>query len=205
MLRKVRKFLPKPLSRLYKDEDGVAAIEFAIIAPLMIVMYFGLAEMATAISVDRRISHGANVAADLLTQNATQTAAGVEESLVAAVRVMGVQNVEDITFEIQSYALDDTGAMISEGFVELNAGQSALPPLDLSTLDDRILSDSSGVVITRVAYTYTPFQLQFFDTDITLSETFFLKPRRSVSVVLAEAEGKVLNCTGTAFDNITCG
>ena len=117
---------------------------------------------------------------------------------------MGVQNVDDISFEIQSYVLDDTGGMVSEGFVEFNAGQSVLPTLDLTTLDDRILSDSSGVVITRVAYTYTPFQLQFFDTDITLSETFFLKPRRSVSVVLAEAEGKVLNCTGTAFDNIVC-
>ncbi len=204
MMRKIRKFLPKPVSRLCKDEEGVAAIEFAIIAPIMIAMYFGLAEMATAISVDRRISHGANVAADLLTQNATMTADDIEESLAAAVRVMGVRNVNDITFEVQSYALDDDGNMISEGFVELNSGRSALPSLDVSSLDDRILSDTSGVVITRVAYTYSPFKLQFFDTDITLSETFLLKPRRSVSVVLAEDEGKILDCTGTAFDNITC-
>ena len=59
----------RKLSGRYREDDrGIAAIEFAIIAPVMIGMYFGLAEIASAISMDRRISHSTNVVGDLSTQ-----------------------------------------------------------------------------------------------------------------------------------------
>ena len=196
--------LLKLTKRFRKDEDGVAAIEFAIIAPIMITMYFGLSEMATAIAVDRRISHGANVAADLLTQQAQMSPIDIEETLAASVRVMGVANVGDITMQIQSYVLDSNDQMVSEGLINFNTGASNLPAFDASTLSARVLSQTSGVVVTRVAYTYSPLQLRYFDSDITLSETFLLKPRRSNAVVFAEAQGKVATCTGTSFGDVTC-
>ena len=196
--------LLKLTKRFRKDEDGVAAIEFAIIAPIMITMYFGLSEMATAIAVDRRISHGANVAADLLTQQAQMSPIDIEETLAASVRVMGVANVGDITMQIQSYVLDSNDQMVREGLINFNTGASNLPAFDASTLSARVLSQTSGVVVTRVAYTYSPLQLRYFNSDITLSETFLLKPRRSNAVVFAEDQGKISTCTGTSFGDVTC-
>ena len=194
----------KLTKRFRKDDDGVAAIEFAIIAPIMITMYFGLSEMATAIAVDRRISHGANVAADLLTQQAEMAPLDIEETLAASVRVMGVSNVSDITMQIQSYVLDRNDQMVSEGLINFNTGASNLPAFDASTLSTRVLSQTSGVVVTRVAYTYSPLKLRYFNSDITLSETFLLKPRRSNAVVFAEDLGKIVTCTGTSFGDVTC-
>lgn len=199
-----RQYFKKTVTKLRKDEEGVAAIEFAIIAPLMIVMYFGLAEMASAISVDRRVSHGANVAADLVTQNAQMTTNDIEEALVAAVRVMGVDNVSDVTIDIRSYVMDTNGIPQPEGVVQFNSGAATLKNFNVATLDTRILNETSGVVVTRVAYTYTPLKLRFFDTDITLNETFMLKPRRSNAVILAEDNGKNLSCSGNTFASINC-
>ena len=34
---------PRMLRRLFRDERGVSAVEFAMIAPIMIFFYFGLA------------------------------------------------------------------------------------------------------------------------------------------------------------------
>jgi len=68
-------------SRFARNEDGIAAIEFAFIAPIMLFMYFGMAEVATAISVDRQVSHSANVAGDLATQSETVSAAEMTEIL----------------------------------------------------------------------------------------------------------------------------
>lgn len=199
-----RQYLKNSAAKLRKNEEGVAAIEFAIIAPLMITMYFGLAEIASAISVDRRISHGANVAADLVTQNAQMTTDDIEEALAAAVRVMGVNNVSDVTIDIRSYVIDTNGAPQSEGVVQFNSGAATLKNLNVATLDTKILNENSGVVVTRVAYTYSPLKLRFFDTDITLNETFMLKPRRSNSVILAEDNGKNLACSGGTFTSINC-
>ena len=92
---------PRRLSARYRDDErGIAAIEFAIIAPIMIGMYFGLAEIASAISVDRRISHGTNVAGDLATQQPDLKDGDIEEIISAAVRVMGVSNASQISIDM---------------------------------------------------------------------------------------------------------
>ena len=196
--------LQQSAARLRKDEEGVAAIEFAIIAPIMITMYFGLAEIASAISADRRISHGTNVAGDLVTQNAEMTATEIEEALAAAVRVMGVSNAGKITIDMRSYTKEGDGTINSEGIVQLNSSANALPAFNAASLDEKILSETSGVVVTRVAYTYSPLKLRYFNTDITLKETFMLKPRRSNAVVLAAEAGKDISCTATNYGDVTC-
>ena len=48
------------------DQSGVAAMEFALIAPLMGVMFIGAVEMSQVITVDRRVTQIAGATADLV-------------------------------------------------------------------------------------------------------------------------------------------
>ena len=200
---------PRRLSRHYRqDERGVAAIEFAIIAPIMIGMYFGLAEIASAISVDRRISHGTNVAGDLATQLTELNGNDIEEIVSAAVRVMDVPNVSDISISMESFILPAEGEPPeSEGRFVVNFGSkaTAIPAFDASTLDTQLLSSTSGIVVTRVRYEYTPLQLRFFDSTITLEETFLLKPRRSDSLKIQDGTVTIIGCTATHYSEVSCG
>ena len=188
-----------------ENEGGIAAIEFAIIAPVMIGMYFGLAEIASAISVDRKISHGTNVAGDLSTQHPEIKDDDISEVLSAALRVMDVPNVSDISIDMESFILPGVGeAPESQGRIRLNAGAGNFGNFDAASLDSKLLSATSGVVVTRVKYRYTPIQLRFFDSTITLEETFLLKPRRSDAVQIQDGPGSEINCTATSFSNVTC-
>ena len=45
------------LKRFSRDRRGSAAVEFAFIAPIMLLMYFGLAEMTQAMMASRRAHH----------------------------------------------------------------------------------------------------------------------------------------------------
>src|SRR4051794_40295010 len=46
---------PRPSVRdLARDNRGNAAIEFAMIVPLMLVMFFGTIELSSAVAVDRK-------------------------------------------------------------------------------------------------------------------------------------------------------
>ena len=174
-------FLHTKLKNYTAANDGVAAIEFVFVAPIMIAMYFGLAEISTAIEANRRVSHAANVAGDLTTQVASVNADGMADIMKAANLIVGAttNKVSNVRLELASFSKNAAGDIVPLGKASLN---QALPPFDASNLDDLILSETSGVVVARLSYDYEPLKLQFFDTNITLNETFLLKPRRSATV-----------------------
>ncbi len=189
-------------TRFLKNRDGVAAIEFAFIAPIMIFMYFGLVEMASAISTDRKIAHSANVAGDLATQSASVTPNDMAEIMSATIKVMSLPSSKlgEVRMEISSYSRDSNDVPVLEGRATLNGPFPVSPVFDPSTLDQRILSQTSGIVVARVSYNYEPFKLQYFDSDFELRETFFLKPRKSANVAIDDGTGQTTytcSLTGT--------
>ena len=185
--------------RLMRDEKGIAAIEFAFIAPIMIMMYFGMAEIAAAISVDRQISHSANVAGDLATQSETISATEMTEIMTATMMVTGIgegiktdggKKQESITIEIASYARADDDSIIEKGKAVLKGLDGIdFPDFDADSLDERILSSSSGVVVARVNYVYEPLDLRYMRTDFNITEVFTLKPRKSINVEIGDSSG----------------
>lgn len=54
--------------RFLRDPRGVAAVEFALILPLLVVLYFGTVEAASLYSVDRRVATVASTMADLVSR-----------------------------------------------------------------------------------------------------------------------------------------
>ncbi len=52
-----------------RDNRGVGAIEFAFIAPIMVLLYFGAVEITVALSVDTKVSRAGNLTLDLVTQS----------------------------------------------------------------------------------------------------------------------------------------
>ena len=54
--------------RLAGDRSGVAAVEFALIVPLLLALYFVTMEVAQAIEVNKKVGRVASMVADLVTQ-----------------------------------------------------------------------------------------------------------------------------------------
>lgn len=63
---KIDSYLRDVLAGWRRSVEGVAAIEFAFIAPVMLVMFFGTLEAARAYSVHRRFMNAANMVGDLV-------------------------------------------------------------------------------------------------------------------------------------------
>ena len=196
-------FLHTKLKNYTAANDGVAAIEFVFVAPIMLSMYFGLAEISTAIEANRRVSHAANVAGDLTTQVASVNADGMADIMKAANLIVGAttNKVSNVKLELASFSKDAAGNIVPLGKASLN---DALPPFDASNLDDLILSETSGVVVARLSYDYEPLKLQFFDTNIRLDETFLLKPRRSATVEFGTSGTPTDFSCSISNDEVSC-
>lgn len=56
------------LKSILRDVRGVSAIEFAFIAPILIVLYFGMAEVTSALMAARKSSHAVSTVGNLVAQ-----------------------------------------------------------------------------------------------------------------------------------------
>ena len=56
---------------LIGDCRGIAATEFAVIVPIMLVMFFGTVEFSSGVAVDRKVTLVARTLSDLTSQSAS--------------------------------------------------------------------------------------------------------------------------------------
>src|SRR5690606_13961191 len=73
-----RRLRLRSLARLLRNRDGATAIEVALIAPVMILLYFGLVEFSQGFMAQRRASHAASVVSDLVAQSERTNRAGID-------------------------------------------------------------------------------------------------------------------------------
>lgn len=191
------------LGRLLKDTKGTAAIEFIFIAPIMLMTYFGLAEISLAVSADRGVSHATSVSADLSTQSETLDSETIEDIFNATLTVMSVTPTQAarVSIDMISFEKDEDGNITEVGYAKLGSGLTSkyAPP---SSLSASLLNATSGLLVTRIEYKYvSPTGLGYYVKTPTLSETFMLKPRKSVTIPFVNGTSSTVTCTLTTVNS----
>src|SRR6516162_1456262 len=74
--------------RLIQDRDGIAATEFAVIVPIMLVLFFGVVEMSNGITAYRKVTIMAHTLSDLTSQSVSVQDSDLTNFLCAANGVM---------------------------------------------------------------------------------------------------------------------
>lgn len=185
----MKKFSQKLIARieqLKNDHEGVAAVEFAMILPLVLVLFVGTFELGQALTVDRRVTQAASSAADLVAQGSTITEADLTAVMGLADSILKPYDANLLNVEIVSVEADDEGETtvgwsFSKGGGEPYAAGSAYSMTgELANL----ISPTTSVIIAKATYTYTPIIGKFLKGGVELEETFYLRPRRSAVVAM---------------------
>jgi Flp pilus assembly protein TadG len=169
------------LNRIGSDQRGGAAIEFAIIAPVAILLYCGFAELTMAMMAERRAAHVASVVADLVSQTPAITSGNVSDIFRVGNSILTPFPSAPLRQRVTSVIADVNGVpkvAWSQGNgltpLAVNATVTPFPPTLLAAGDSVIMAD--------VQYGFTsPLQL-VLPNVLTFKDTFYLKPRRSASV-----------------------
>ena len=190
-----------------RDKRGIAALEFALIAPIMIAFYFGLSEISMAIGADRNVAHAASVSGDLATQAAELDGDGVEDVMTATLAVLNIDSTDiaDVSVELNSYQMCADNSVVRTGYARLGPQISAGGPANYNpgVLGTNMLNPTSGAVVARINHRYKPVTLTFMK-NVTLSETFVLKPRKSVFVPFDDSGNDTFNCTAGSDLSVSC-
>lgn len=74
--------------RLWTDERGVAATEFAIVVPFMLVLLVGGVELGNGLATNVKVSATAHSVADMISQNTQVTSSQMTGILQASTAIM---------------------------------------------------------------------------------------------------------------------
>lgn len=167
-------------ARFLKDVRGVSAVEFALIAPVLIVLYLGAAQMTSALNADRKVTGAANAVADLVAQDDFLTDDELVDIYAAGDAILFPNDPAELGLRITSVRMDALG----EVFVDWSEGRGLDPrsPDDVPDLPNGLLAPMNSIVMVEAQYPFNgPFPP---DTGplATLSDTAYLRPRRSAWV-----------------------
>ncbi|AOF92052.1 TadE/TadG family type IV pilus assembly protein [Sinorhizobium sp. RAC02] len=98
------------LRRFGLDRQGAGAIEFAIVAPLLIMAYVSAFEISVGINMSSKVSRAASTVSDLLTQESATTADTLDTMKEVTKRVIApFQQADGYTLKITGVAVDADG------------------------------------------------------------------------------------------------
>ncbi len=179
---------------LLHDRSGLAATEFAVIVPIMLVMFFGTVEMCSGIAVDRKVTLVARTLSDLTSQSDTVDDTALKNFFAASYGIL------------TPYSASPTNAMITEIYVNAQSvakvqwskAATVAPTSGATTVTLTASSHSQGQVITlptalatagtylilsEVSYLYTPgVGYVMSKAGVTLTDKSYTRPRQSTCV-----------------------
>lgn len=145
------------LRRLIDDRRGVGAIEFAIVAPLLVIAYVGAFEVSLATAASRKVSRAANTVSDLLTRE-DKTTSDVLKSMKDVTQSMLAPFSQDgYSLAITGIAVDAAG----KGTVAWQYGENATD-LKLEGKGNAVTlptdMDAKSTFIVRTQF-YVPYKI----------------------------------------------
>lgn len=170
------------VGRLHRDVSGVAAVEFAMVVPLMVVMFIGTVEFSQAITVDRRVSQVATSTADLIARTKSMTATDMDGVMQVVEQIVKPYDHTLLRMTVINViaAPDDAANTTVCWAYPHNGGTGTFSKNDPYPLPPGVVEAGDSVIVTDVQYDYTPLIFNhFITTTQQLTEKFFMKPRLS--------------------------
>jgi Flp pilus assembly protein TadG len=183
--------------RLWQDRRGIAAIEFALIVPILLVMYFVTMEASQAIETNKKVSRIGNMVADLVTQQQSVVAADLDAIMKIGTSTLQPYNRSTPQIIITAIQVT-TDATPKVQVVWSRKVVNGVSSVDAAKNTNTTVPDSlkiAGTFLIRVEsdLTYQPIITWSADNEkrlgltsafdkISMSETYYLRPRKSQTI-----------------------
>lgn len=170
MRTSLRKFI-----RFGRDKRGVSAVEFALLAPLMIALYLGCVEISDGVATDRKVSLIAAALANLSAQTSTISSAGMTNILDASSAIITPYSASKLKLTVSCIKIDGSKNVSVKWSVTRNGTALSGSP----TLPSALQVANTQLILAQVSYDYTPIVGYTITGTITLSDKMYMAPRIS--------------------------
>ncbi|WP_411820421.1 TadE/TadG family type IV pilus assembly protein [Hyphococcus formosus] len=177
--------------RWKKAESGLAATEFAVLLPVLILLFFGLIEASNAMTVNRKVAISANTLADLVAQSEEIKESEVDDLFEGVMEMIRPNDPSGMTLKLSSVILDEDGDPVVHWSRDNKGGKPYAEGQEFTKLsDDTIIPSIASLIIVEMSYTYQPsITNRVMDTPIHFTRQTIRWPRLTTKVQLEGAGG----------------
>src|SRR6185437_9645411 len=171
------------LRRFGRAQKAAAAVEFALILPVMLTLYVGSIELSAAFSMDQRVITIAGTVGDLVARtNGTLAASDLTNYFQAAQAIMAPYSPTKLEQVVSVVAVDSSGNTKVEWSVGYNGGSAQTCGQPYSTVHPiptamTNISEGSIIIVSEASYVYPPLLGLFFKNSFNFYHQNFYLPR----------------------------
>lgn len=206
MMQRLKALVRKFASR----EDGAAAVEFALIMPVLITLYFGSLEASALLTADKRVNTISSTVGDLIGQwdpddgkiDATSTGTlaayfAAAQGIIAPYSTTGVKQVVSLVFVKSDGTTKVLWSAQNGGGTLRTVGQPYTPLLSTgSNQMTNTVARGGCIIAAEASYSYKPVLGVVFKSALNLSHTNYFIPRYGAT--------GVINLSTTSLSSTAC-
>jgi Flp pilus assembly protein TadG len=182
---------------------GVAAIEFAIMLPVLAVLFLATIDAGRAIAIYMKVRSATYVLDTIANQYSTIQSSDMSAILGATSVVLAPYASSPVQVVISQVAISSSGSATVDWSATLNgtaltAGSSVTVPTALAT-------PSSYLIYGQVTYTYTPLFGFFLSGGATLSDNLFVTPRSTSCIIYVPATSSACGSSSSSSGGSSSG
>lgn len=170
-----------------KDRGGMAAIEFAIVFPMMLVLYFGIVDVTNLLTVSRKVTLASSTIGDLVAQAPGSVLLADLNGLNNAIAPI-LAPIPPSTIKTDVYVYRKNGnAYALRWHYNVNGTCPGTLPANMLSM----MADNNDLVVARVCTSVYPITGKVIGSGARqLKDQFILRPREAPTITCS-------NCSTT--------
>ncbi len=174
----------RALRRFARDRGAVSAMEFAIILPVMLLLYIGGVELGDGLQIQFKVTESARTITDLASQYIIMQSSDMSNILAATSSVVAPYSSSNMTMTVSEVTTNSQGQGTITWSCSLNGtphtiGATVTLPTNLQTPD-------ISLIWGEVTYPYTPPMGYVVTGTINLYQSNYFYPRLVNSITLPQ-------------------
>lgn len=172
--------LRRPIGAMTGDRRGVAAIEFALVVPMVIVVYVVGFEIAEGATVYRKLTDTTVQLANVSAQYTAMSSTDVSNVMSASAQIMAPYPTTSLSIVLSEVTTDSHGNGTVTWSQEYQG--TALGTGSAVTMPTEFNAANANYILVQTTYSYSPSFGTSFIGPIAMSNSIFMLPRSSAAI-----------------------
>lgn len=164
------------VGRFLSHQKGMAAVEFALIAPVLLFLYLGATDLTQALAIDRKLGLFASTVSDLVAQEKHISGNDIRGLVDAGTAIMRPFPTDDTELFLTVFQVKNGSATVTCNWPDRSGPDAGILPHEMMGL-----AEGQHVVLASARDSYKPLFETIFKTRIPLEQ-------RSLHIVRQQVE-----------------
>lgn len=163
------------------DSRGAAAVEFGLITPAILAIFFGTAELAQGVSIDRKLTITARALSDLVAQSTTISDTDMTNIFNASSAIMTPYSSSPLKAKVSAVSINAAGTTATVTWSSAS-NDTARTVGEVVTIPAALKVANTQIIWSEVTYGYTPAVAYYITGTLNMTDGFFARPRQSSTI-----------------------